>query len=155
MNVVFKEVFKKFKVLWLPATDHRREGTFQWMWNMKEVDVGSWAPGMPSINRTANCLAMNRFGHFMEEPCSNSGRYYHTLCEAQNFYHEKRDVSDVKINHNNFNNAIINNNDAEVSNQLVDQQLQSLTLIGMVGNIIYFADNQSVGLLFNNRHRIY
>lgn len=145
----FEKSLKCLKVLWLPASDHRREGTFQWMWNMKEVAVGSWAPGMPSVNRTANCLAINRFGHFMEESCHSSGRRYHTLCEAKNFDYRNRDDSDIRIKQNNFSNAIIND-DAEINNQLIHEQRQTLTLIGNVGNIMYFTNNQTVGLLFIN-----
>lgn len=120
------------------------------MWNMKEVAVGAWAPGMPSINRTANCLAINRFGHFMEESCYKSGRRYYTLCEAQTFDHGI--ISDIEINRSDFNNAKINDHNAETEtdNQLIQQQLQALTPIGTVGNRTYFADDQEVSLVIIN-----
>lgn len=121
------------------------------MWNMHEVAVGSWAPGMPSMNRTANCLAMNRFRHFIEESCHNSGRHYYTLCEAQNFYYGSRDVSDIEISYNDFNNQNVDNLGAKIHNQLIDEQLQAIRVIGMVGNVMYFAGDQQVGLLFINR----
>lgn len=133
------------KVLWLPATDHRREGTFQWMWNLEEVTVGSWAPGMPSMNRTANCLAINRYGQFMEESCHNSGRTYYTLCVAGNFNYESRDVPDIKANHNDPNNPNIGSRETIINSQFIDQERPaSLQLIGQVGNVMYFADDQSV-----------
>lgn len=116
------------------------------MWNMKEV-VGSWAPGMPSMNRSANCLAINRFGQFMEESCHSSGRNYHTLCAAENFHYGIRDVSDI----NDFKNATTSNHETIINNDLIHQeQLASLRHIGQVGNVMYFVDDQMVSKLFIN-----
>ncbi len=116
---------------------------------MKEVGVGvgSWAPGMPSTNRSANCLVINRYGNFMEEACHSSGRYYHTLCEAQSFYHGhpgEPDVSDIKISYDDNQD---DDDDATINDELFKEQRQAFFLIGTVGNTMYFADNQSVSLV--------
>jgi len=69
--------------VWLPATDYIQEGTFRWLLNNEEVTSGPWEEGMPSGNRSANCLAMNRDGVYMEGPCGGQlhNMMFHTLCE--------------------------------------------------------------------------
>jgi hypothetical protein len=115
---------------WVAATDHRNEGQFQWWSDMSDVNVGTWKEGMPSGNRSKNCLIITSDGFWEEAECSES-QYF--LCETpflQSLLTAEDDYTEPK----------------QIGRSFEPEQLnipisRRLTPIGGVGNKLYFVDD--------------
>jgi len=133
--------------VWLPATDYLQEGTFRWLLNNEEVTSGPWEEGMPSGNRSANCLAMNRDGVYKEGPCGreNHDMMFHTLCELptlvhndnQQFIYEPQRKSDIIEDNHTMDKMMLQN-----SSQ--GQRIKALKPIGGIGSKLFFVNEISV-----------
>ncbi|XP_021952875.1 uncharacterized protein LOC110849744 isoform X2 [Folsomia candida] len=119
--------------LWLPATDHIEEGTFRWLENYGEVNVGTRSEGMPSGNRSANCLLINQDGLYREDSC-HAYVPHHVLCEVPLLKYARPEADKTYYSKLGDKLAGVGGPSSIIPTD------QSLVKIGRVGNIRYFVD---------------
>jgi len=130
--------------VWLPAADYLQEGTFRWLLNNEEVTSGPWEEGMPSGNRSANCLAINRDGVYMDRPCG--GQYhdmmFHTLCELPTLVHNDNQlfIPEPTLH----KSAIIEDKNSVDRPILHSLGIKALKPIGGVGSKLFFVNESPV-----------